>query len=762
MPIIQLPQNRTLDTFNMSDNIYQIEAKTLNQEDNSISLRLLTLVMLLIGIFSSAQSAEINPVIITLVVMGTLVGTYVSYNQTYKKNWWIKVFLSIGMFLLLVNCFYEIVLLRVNFISDLRKPVLQLLLGLQALHTFDSPRRTNIMLSALSALILISFAASLSKDNLFGFYLAAFLFFAVLVLIYNDLLSRGFVPRYAGLIAFFKELRLAKLAILYLSIFLLTTVVFLALPRFELSYLHDFRMSFQLKLPERIEKAIRNSAYNDPERLKNLVINPEAYYGFAPELFLNFRGKLSNDLALKVRSSRPQYWRAMAYDIYTGKTWKLGMPEEVSELTPSPPPVIYLPPFEPSIAPQYELTQVYYIESNQTNLIFAAYKPIRVYFPVSLIMVDPYEGLRSPVQMVEGVTYTVVSKIPVIDQATLLALKPEGITIREDKYYKRLIKYLQLPDTVTERTKKLAKDLTLNAKNNYEKALNINNYLQSRYKYDLDVERFPEDVDTVDYFLFDIKCGYCEHFATSMVVMLRTLDIPARLVTGYAPGDYNPFTGYYEVKISNAHAWVEVFVEKYGWIPFDPTAPDLSIQTLGAKKTSPLDKLLSYLTKNIDTKEIDKLLRPLFDGISYIMSSVFALIHDIPMIGDLLSKAGVRVFYILGGFMLLLVFIVSVSKFFKYTKAKQKDETILTYFALCNKLSRYGFYKRFNQTPLEYYNSIELSVKEDPENSNYSKILQDLDQLKLITNKYNEIRYAEEIELKEDFRKRVKDLIRRI
>jgi Transglutaminase-like superfamily/Domain of unknown function (DUF4129) len=89
--------------------------------------------------------------------------------------------------------------------------------------------------------------------------------------------------------------------------------------------------------------------------------------------------------------------------------------------------------------------------------------------------------------------------------------------------------------------------------------------------YDLDVPRDPPGVDAVDHFLFETRRGFCEQIASSMAVLLRTLGIPTRLVTGYGPGTRNPLTGYLEVRQSDAHAWVEVWYPLVGWVPYDPT-----------------------------------------------------------------------------------------------------------------------------------------------------------------------------------------------
>jgi hypothetical protein len=72
-------------------------------------------------------------------------------------------------------------------------------------------------------------------------------------------------------------------------------------------------------------------------------------------------------------------------------------------------------------------------------------------------------------------------------------------------------------------------------------------------------------------FLFERKKGHCEYFASSMAVMLRTLHIPSRIVTGFRGGEFNDLTGQYVIRASDAHSWVEAYFPGFGWISFDPT-----------------------------------------------------------------------------------------------------------------------------------------------------------------------------------------------
>ncbi len=129
--------------------------------------------------------------------------------------------------------------------------------------------------------------------------------------------------------------------------------------------------------------------------------------------------------------------------------------------------------------------------------------------------------------------------------------------------------YLQLP-VLDPRIPKLAADLTASSKNEYDKASAIRTYLISHYSYTLDLSG-SHGTDPLANFLFVRRAGHCEYFASAMTVMLRSVGIPARYVTGFLPGEYNDLGGDYIIRESDAHSWVEVYFPTYGWVTFDPT-----------------------------------------------------------------------------------------------------------------------------------------------------------------------------------------------
>lgn len=105
-----------------------------------------------------------------------------------------------------------------------------------------------------------------------------------------------------------------------------------------------------------------------------------------------------------------------------------------------------------------------------------------------------------------------------------------------------------------------------------ERARRLESHLMDHYSYTLDFVGRSAD-NPIEDFLFRYRSGQCEYFASSMVLMLRSQGVPARLVTGFLGGEYNPFEGYYIVRENNAHAWVEAYLPGVGWRIFDPTPP---------------------------------------------------------------------------------------------------------------------------------------------------------------------------------------------
>ena len=126
------------------------------------------------------------------------------------------------------------------------------------------------------------------------------------------------------------------------------------------------------------------------------------------------------------------------------------------------------------------------------------------------------------------------------------------------------------PDT---RVGFLAREMAQGAVTHEEEARAIERHLRQDYRYTLELPE-REEADPISHFLFVRRKGHCEYFASAMAVMLRTMGIPSRVATGFLSGVYNPVTGWQVVRASDAHSWVEAWIEGKGWVTFDPTPPD--------------------------------------------------------------------------------------------------------------------------------------------------------------------------------------------
>lgn len=132
--------------------------------------------------------------------------------------------------------------------------------------------------------------------------------------------------------------------------------------------------------------------------------------------------------------------------------------------------------------------------------------------------------------------------------------------VSEIMYYK----YLQLPEKLPQRVKELAVNITVDYNNLYDKIKAVESYLSTNYSYTLNTNNLPLDRDFVDYFLFEEKEGYCTYYASAMVILLRSIGIPARYIEGFMLPDNKENGNYYYVTNQNAHAWPEVYLDGYG------------------------------------------------------------------------------------------------------------------------------------------------------------------------------------------------------
>lgn len=503
-----------------------------------------------------------------LVAIGlSLVGAWISWHRRGAKNGWIKLGLAIGM----MAAFWRFLGEAMYNPYDTRLSLAHLLIELQVLHSFDLPRRKDLYYSMVVSMALISVAATVSRTMGFG---AWFVPWTVVILI-----SAGL-----GHLARFREAEAPRLwplirpFVVPIPLMALVAVgIWMALPRYDGLRLQSLPMSVRLPTPPGFTGQINNPAYPSPAQLSGqaglmrggkLPFNPNAYYGFSYNLDLNYRGKLDDAIVMRVRSRIPTYWRGMAFDHFDGGSWSMTQPDKTQRYSGYSPPIVVHPALADGhneLTARRELIQTFYIEQDQSNLIFAAQEVESLFFPTTYLLEDRYGGLRSPVQLSKGMVYSVVSQIPRYDPMFLRRARPvitTGLNWRT---------YMDVPQQLPDRVRGLATQVTAGSTNAYDRMDRLSQYLSTQYRYNLDIPTVKPGHDAIDEFLFVQKEGYCEQFATALAVMGRTVGVPTRLVTGYTPGTLNRLTGYWEVRGSDAHGWVEAYFPAFGWVPFDPS-----------------------------------------------------------------------------------------------------------------------------------------------------------------------------------------------
>jgi hypothetical protein len=222
------------------------------------------------------------------------------------------------------------------------------------------------------------------------------------------------------------------------------------------------------------------------------------------------------------------------------------------------------------------------IQSEQKKLLERYPVESELYVDADMGLVLRATGRLPVYEDVEGVFYSGDASQP--STYTIAGLEPsipaEALRSASADYPEYVLdRYLQIPESVTDRTRVLAQEIVTNANatTSYDMAMAIQTHLRSNYEYLLEANLAPDGQDIIDYFLFDSQVGRCDHYASSMAIMLRSLGVPARIVTGLAPVAYDETQPGFVYRARDAHSWVEVYFPDYGWIPFEPTPSEAPI-----------------------------------------------------------------------------------------------------------------------------------------------------------------------------------------
>jgi transglutaminase-like putative cysteine protease len=295
------------------------------------------------------------------------------------------------------------------------------------------------------------------------------------------------------------------------------------------------------------------------------------YYG-GDSLQLGGAIKLGEQLVFLVQApqGRRYYWRSRVMDTYSNGRWIPGADVRLT-VEQAPLQITYEADSSGARSP---VQQQFTLALNASRLIYAAPQPAQVDLPARTdLMYSPSRAgmnvsVVRPIRVLtRGDTYTVIS---LMSDAAAGQLRAAGANYPE--WIRQ--QYLQIPPSITEQTRQLAQQIVAQAgaATPYDQSRAIETWLRFNIVYNETIPQPPIDRDPVEWVLFDIRQGYCNYYASAMIMLLRTLGIPSRMAAGFAQGTFDADQKAFTVLERDAHTWVEVYFPGYGWIEFEPTS----------------------------------------------------------------------------------------------------------------------------------------------------------------------------------------------
>jgi hypothetical protein len=437
--------------------------------------------------------------------------------------------------------------------------------------------------------------------------------------------------------------------------------------------------------------------------LPSELVEPVRVSGFSKNVELGEVGslKVSSAVVMRVVVDRAEkenaglkdiYIRGTAFDVFDGRYW------EKADYRKQAMKRIGMSFFSGSEVTGATVNQEYFLEPTDGRILFSIAEPISFEGPFYNLLEDRYDTVETRRFYNDKLRYRVSS---VVGPA---GAKKTYLTPGEAKGY------LQLPKNIDGRIGPLVDGIVEGAEGDEMKAERIRGYLVGNLSYDLD----PGDVgdDPLADFLFVNGRGYCEHFATAMVIMLRSAGIRSRLVTGFLAGDYNEYGSFYTVRASDAHAWVEAYFKGRGWVTLDPTPP---AGLVVAKEVSAAERLFENLKMKwniyivnyemIDQVEMIKDVRDVSmkgrEGVSDLREKTGGWLSGLREEGRgfLVPIVGMVIVFIL---FIIAYVVISIVSFGDGTSKKGGEGAVRAYFDALSLLSRRGVRRGESMTPGEF------------------------------------------------------------
>lgn len=488
--------------------------------DTPMLYRLITALIALTGSISLFMTGELNSIFI-IPGLAMIPGYYRHIRGRAQAPRW--VIGSLSALTLLIVIFDTAVMSGDFFIA-----VAHMTLIFQAIKSFDLKEPWDPLQVYFMSLLQLVMISELSLSLWVGVAFLAFLLMLLSAIVLTHFIKEGSLRR----VNIRRPIFFVSAAAL-----ILTFVFFIAIPRFK-GGMYGRKSSTAIKT-----------------------------VGFSDEVNFGSFGKVLENPTIVMRvelsgERQPLYWRGLSLDKFDGYSWRDSLKRRKRIWRRKDRYIIS------DVEGKGEYTeQRIILEPMDTDVIFGLGGISVVKAREKRLIVDSAGSVFLPGKNNRRVSYTAYS-LP-----HLWRSKGNLWLSRGD-----LLPYLQIPEGLSSEIAVLTHEVTTDIDNDIEKVRRIERHLRDNYEYSLKVAPPPAGIIPIEDFLFFSRKGFCEHFATAMVLMLRSLDIPARMVTGYAGGEVNSYGDYVILRQKNAHSWVEAAVNGM-WMRFDPTPKSLQRST---------------------------------------------------------------------------------------------------------------------------------------------------------------------------------------
>jgi len=656
-----------------------------NEEGLSPQLLMLTYIIVCIGFFSLLLSDGVGLALGVVILLSLFLSWRVA-PQLAPKKWYQRLW----NFLALVYIpFFLVDLIAIS--RSLILGVTHLLVFIQIILLFTRREIRDCRRLYLISFLQLVAATGLSQSLSFLLPFILFGYFSVLLcrVMSPALFLKKGKPSSEGIITVlprrFSGSWLLNSGVLLIGLLVGTLLIFILLPRWGAGYFggRRWRTPAVVGFSKRVELGVMGRVRDNPSVVMRVRAGEEVDF------------------------SRLIGWRGLAFDNFDGRSWSRTrlLKHRVWNRSDG---IFKLKEFSTT---EGLIRLEFYIEPIRTDVIFTAGEVYGVGGGLRWLFRDDADSMFFVAHLLERTSYTIYSQIR----------SPSARSLRMERgaYPKEIRdRYLQVP-LLDPRIQELAARLTEDQPSAYDKVRQIEDYLRQNYRYSTEGVDTRE-ADPLASFLFDHQQGDCQYFATATVILLRLAGVPARVVNGFIPGEYNSLGGYYLVRQRHAHSWTEVYFPGQGWIEFDPTSEAVGSEALssgiGTFLLSWIDSLRLWWDRHVVFYSSYTQQRYLYALAGFFKAGwsgmTRALSYGIVGLREAASR-WVPVLKIVGIICALVIISLLVSKrVFPSSRRIRalKGEGVWFYHRMLKLLVRKGFVKKPAQTPLEFAVEIRFSA----------------------------------------------------